>query len=201
MDANLTKLVKKVERMMGHPATDPNNPAVVPATGVFDRDDIEDVMSDHRVDAVRFALDYTLSQNLSGATTVWTPLAWWADDAILQDYNWQLVVADTPQPLIGRWDFNAPHIYPLYLTGRTYDLHGVAADLLDDWAAKVKLEHNLSIGALSLKREGKFSQLQEMATTHRKKMRFGSVRVHDDSVLSPPGQGKAWRQATAPPPM
>lgn len=201
MDTNITKLIKKVELWAGHPATIPDTSAVIPTGGVFSRDDLESFMDDARVDAVRYALDYTLASNLAGASVVWTALEWWADDAQLQNYNWSLVTADVPRPDIGRWDFSLPHIYPLYLTGRTYDLHRVTADVLEAWASRVKLEHDLAIGNLNLKRHQKAAKLMELAAGHRRKQRFGSVRIHDDSVLSTPGRGKAWKLATSPPPM
>lgn len=155
-------------------------------------------MADHVWRADRYVLDYTVPLGSSGATSVWTSVTDWAADAALVLGNGTVVAVDTPRPLEGRWEFNAPHAYPAYLTGRSYDLHATAADLLEQWAAKVKLEHDLSIGDLRLTRKQKYDALIDLAKNHRKRIRLRSVQIVDESYLA---SGVDYRSATAPPPM
>jgi hypothetical protein len=198
MEASLTKLVRKLERYLGHPATDVGNPDTVPANGVFTRNDLETAMADHVYRADRYGLDYTLATSGSGAIAVHSPATDWEDGVVLRRSDGTAVVPDLARPLEGRWEFNAATQYPLYAYGRSYDLHASAADLLEQWAAKVKLEHDLSIGDLKLTRAQKYDHLVAMAGQHRRKIRMMGVQIVSDDVLN---NSYDYRRATRPPPM
>lgn len=59
----------------------------------------------------------------------------------------------------------------LYLTGRSYDLYGAAADLLDDWAQKVSLQFDFSSDQQSFSRSQKQEMLKKAAEGYRRKAR------------------------------
>jgi hypothetical protein len=65
----------------------------------------------------------------------------------------------------------------LYLTGRSYDLYGAAADLLDDWAQKVSLEFDFSSDQQSFSRSQKQKMLKTAAEGYRRKTRARSTSV------------------------
>lgn len=198
MDAALTNLVRKVARYTGHPVPDPLLPDAIPTGGVFSRNDIEAFMNEYRWEAERYPLSYVISSNGAGASQVYTLVTDWATDVVLTRGSGTVVTPDTLDPENGRWRFNTPTQYPLYISGRSFDTHGAAAILLEGWAAKVKLEHDLSIGDLKLTRKQKYESLMDLAKAQRARMRIRSVRVPDDSVL---GGYSDYRAMTRPPAM
>lgn len=177
MDAALDDLVKKVCRYAGHPVPSTANPDAAPAGGVFTRHDIEGMMNEHLYHAERYSLDYVLSANGAGQIRAYSLLGDWATDTVLATGGGTTLVPNTSDFLLGSWKFNAPQVYPAYATGRSYDLHAAAGDLLEGWAAKVKLEHDLGIGDLRLNRRQKAQALLELAKLQQQKRRILSVRV------------------------
>lgn len=167
MDETLNYLVDKLRQMVGDPAG---------AKEVFDRDAIEGFLSDNFFSANGYMLEYAGSRAFSLLTN-------WSTDTVLTDPNGNELTPDEIDLLRGSWVFNTAQPYPIYVAGRTYDLHAAAADLLEAWAARIKLEHNLSIGDLKLDRNQKYTSLMDLAKYHRKKQRILSVRVPDDSFL------------------
>ena len=59
----------------------------------------------------------------------------------------------------------------LYLTGRTFDLYGAAADTLMDWAAKTALQFDFSSDSQSFSRSQKQAQLMQAAERYRRQAR------------------------------
>jgi hypothetical protein len=71
----------------------------------------------------------------------------------------------------------------LYVTGRSYDLYGAAADLLDDWAQKVALQFDFSSDQQSFSRSQKQAMLKTAAEGYRQKARshFARISCDDDA--------------------
>ena len=83
----------------------------------------------------------------------------------------------------------------LYLTGRSYDLYGAAADALDDWAQKVSLQFDFSSDQQSFSRSQKQKMLKDAAEGYRRKARARSSRVTrgDLAVDTPTSDVPHWR--------
>jgi hypothetical protein len=177
-DVTLDTLVDRLRKLVADPAGDRQ---------VFDRDEIEEVLATFRWDAVQYPLDYSV-ENLGGALGgrfFSAGVGSWADDAALTDINGNNVVIgvnDLVDLQSGTWSFfNIQAGVPYYVTGRSYDLYGAAAELLRRQAAKMKLQYDLSVGDLSVSRSQKQRNLLEMADTYDRRRRAVSVRV--DAVL------------------
>jgi hypothetical protein len=187
MDATLDHLVDRLRGLIGDSAGEKE---------IFDRDVIEEALNRYRYDAVRYPLEYALNANGSGAERVYSLLGWWAEDVVLRTGGGVVATPTESDFLTGSWSFAAPSVYPLYVSGRTFDLYAAAGDLLEQWAAKVKLEHDLSIGDLRLQRAQKRVALLEQAKLYRGKARLISVPIM--TTDAPVGD---YRKLTAPPPM
>jgi hypothetical protein len=187
MDTTLDALVDRVRRLIGDPAGPDQH---------FDRDEIEETMNRYRYDAVRYPLHYVLAPSGSGAERVYTTLGWWAADTILKTGAGTVVTPNTIDAMSGSWSFTAPQIYPLYATGRTFDLYAAAADLLESWSAILSREHSVQIGDIKLERGQKRASLMELAKLYQGKRRITSAPIIMDT-----GAVGDYRQLTAPPPM
>lgn len=173
-DVALDEVVERVRRLIADPAGD---------SQVFDRTEVEEVLGMFRFDAVQYPLDYT-TENLNGALGgrfFSAGVGSWADDAVLTDINGNevvLTVDDVADLQAGTWSFfDIQGGVPYYVTGRSYDLYGAAADLLRRQAAQMKLQYDLSVGDLSVSRSQKQKNLLEMAATYDRRRRAVSVRV------------------------
>lgn len=78
----------------------------------------------------------------------------------------------------GRVDFTDNQVgkNPL-LTGIAYDLYGVAADVLTDWASAVKLGYDISTDNQTLTRSQRHKQMLEQAQEYRKRAVIGSAKM------------------------
>lgn len=59
------------------------------------------------------------------------PCGNWESDAKLYTQNNSLLTPSTSEPNQGRWTFLEDQPPPLYIVGKTYDLYGTAADVLE----------------------------------------------------------------------
>lgn len=70
--------------------------------------------------------------------------------------------------------------------GYTYDVYAAAADVLEQWAAVVKLQYDFTTDDQSFKRSQKQQQMLELADEYRRKQLPASVLMASTDVL--PGQ-------------
>ena len=93
----------------------------------------------------------------------------WEADEVLIDASWAALTPATRDQLTGYWTFSSSVGPPVYLTGKRYDLHGAAAEVLEAWAAKVKLAFDFSEDGQSFKRSQQAALLVDLAMEHRRK--------------------------------
>jgi hypothetical protein len=99
----------------------------------------------------------------------------WEQGVTFVDKDYNLIVADSGFEFEGRWHFgsNIAANIPVYITGRCYDLNAVAANLLDQWAATLKLQYSFTTGGAGVgtsHRSGlsdKYAQVKALADTYR----------------------------------
>lgn len=94
-----------------------------------------------------------------------------AEPPSFQTLSYAAVTWDTKDFLTGHFTKTAGQDPPVYFTGRTYDVNAAAADLLEAWAGKTKLDFNFSTGTGSYSRQQKFADLMDLAKLYRKKSR------------------------------
>ncbi len=148
------------------------DPAGVDET--FSYDELGAFLSRHRVEVFSEPLGQVIEA--TGARVFSSPLRWWAD-VELRSSTGSVVLPDVSYLEEGRWTFAIPRGYPLYITGASLDMYAAAADLLEAWAAKVKLQYNFSTGDLRLDRGARYTNLLDLAGRMRKKANVRSAQM------------------------
>ena len=64
--------------------------------------------------------------------------AFWEDDYLIQIINGQPNPPDSAELLVGKFTYIANQTQPLIITGRVYNVYGVAASLLTSWVATLR---------------------------------------------------------------
>jgi hypothetical protein len=99
----------------------------------------------------------------------------WESDVALYDASWNTLAPSTSDYVTGHWTFTANREPPVFLVGKTYDLNAAAAELLIQWAGKVKAEFDFSADGLSASRSQKGLAILTLAREYQAK---GRVRLH-----------------------
>lgn len=111
----------------------------------------------------------------------------WEADEQLVDASWNTLTPATSDRQTGHWTFASPgQNPPVYIVGKTYDLYAAAADLLEAWAAKLKLEYDFSTDGQSFQRSLKVKAMLLLAREYRRLqlptiVRAGRSDVNADS--------------------
>jgi hypothetical protein len=118
----------------------------------------------------------------------------WESDVLLQDTSFATVTPTLSEELVGHWQFaTQPQSFAVRATGKTYDLYGSAADLLEAWAAQVMLEFNVTESGRAYNRQGKFEQLNSLAAQYRGRAMAQQSRItQGDAVPAHVGGGVVY---------
>jgi hypothetical protein len=95
----------------------------------------------------------------------------WESDVEIVNATWTPVTPTSSDYINGRFEFATEPDWPLTINGKTYDLYGAAADVLDAWAAKVKCEIDFRSEGQDLKQSQKADRMLELALTYRNKQK------------------------------
>lgn len=121
----------------------------------------------------------------------------WEDGVVLRDSSLAPVTPETSDLVAGRWTFAAEPPYPIYLTGRTYDLNGAAADALEQLAAAKATAFDFSSGGQTFQRSQQATALAAQAERYRRMARPQSGTLVREDIH--PGGGRRdapenWRR-------
>jgi hypothetical protein len=171
----MDNLIEQVRDLLADPAG---------ASQVFSDQQIQDALDLRREDLRTYPLrgepTFGAGQPLA-YLDYYADCAAWEDEAVLQGGGYQTLTADTAEPLRGHWTFAAHTPPPVYATGKVYDLHGCAADLLRKWAAKEKLSFDFtSSQQQQFLRSQKIKQLLQMAGEYAAQAKPQTVRLSRD---------------------
>lgn len=184
MRSTLTNLVTRLRRLIGDPASE---------NQVWDDNELTEYLDAHRLDYVDHLLTGIPTygpESLIQFRTWVAPWGDWEEDAALKDSHYNAITADAPNYLNGRWVFTVEPHYPLYLTGKTFDLFGAAADVLEAWGAlKLDAYDFQTADNQKFSRSQMFTNRQKLADSYRRKQRpqiATQVRsdVHPDDELT-----------------
>lgn len=105
-------------------------------------------------------------------------LSQWEGDAAFCDAAYNPLTPDESDWQNGHWRFNSPGKQPpILITGKSYDLSGAAADVLEAWAAREKLKFDFATDGQSFRESQKTEALVTLARSYRQQMRAGSGRL------------------------
>lgn len=65
-------------------------------------------------------------------------IGYWELDYNIQVINGTAAVPTAPEPLIGKFHYATNQIQPLVITGKVYNIYGVAVSLLTTWVAELR---------------------------------------------------------------
>lgn len=174
--ASMSDLIQRVRRYMGDPAS---------ASQHFTDQDVQDACDEHRF-TVRYAPlrpGPTLTQGaLYNFLDYYADMGNWESDAQLTWVDFSVLTPVTSDLINGHWTFSkpAPGQYPpVYITGKYYDLHATAADLLEQWAASLAITaYNFSADGGNFQRGQIVANLYKAADQHRRQALVVSVPTH-----------------------
>lgn len=64
--------------------------------------------------------------------------AFWEEDFLIQEVNGVTNMPDSEELLVGKFHYNAHQSVPLIITGKVYNVYGVASRLLTSWIATIR---------------------------------------------------------------
>jgi hypothetical protein len=179
---SMAAIISAVRLLINDPAGD---------TPVFADGEIQDALDHVRVDVNYLELATKAHVN-PGGTVLWLDyyaltgnqkLGDWEADAVLQGYpSFAVLSPITSDYLTGHWTFDTS-IYtwgqrpPVYLTGKTYDRFAAAAELLEDWAAKLTLEFTFSSDSQKFMLEQQSANLLRQADRYKLRMRPRTLQM------------------------
>lgn len=107
----------------------------------FTDQQIQDKLDTKRLDIYQRELNSpgTLTEN---GTIEWhdffAGIGYWETDYLIQKSNGPEAEPDTAEPLIGKFFYTANQIQPLVITGKVYNIYGVAVSLLTTQVAELR---------------------------------------------------------------
>lgn len=149
------------------------------ASPVFTADDLQAFLDRNRLEVCYLELARLEKRLVGGASDyrIFTAhLPFWERNALFYDaqYNLLTPVAAKSDWLAGRWEFDAAQS-AVYLSGFCFDFHSAAADALEAWAAKEKLNFDFYAHDQSYKESQKTEMLLTLAKEMRRKATFSMV--------------------------
>ena len=91
----------------------------------------------------------------------------WETDYQIQKVNGVNVTANTAEPLIGKFHFTTHQSTPLIITGKVYNVYGVASTLLTMWIAEVRSQIQMwTADGTTVQRIGQISSMQGLAAKY-----------------------------------
>ena len=195
---SMKDLVGKIRTLVGDPTTSgafPNDTG-----GLWSNQELQDFLDQRRLE-VRFDI-LSPSPTVSAGTYTYVdyyhPLSYWENDAVLKDASYAVLAPTTSEWLIGHWAFAAGQIPPVFIWGKTYDVNGVAADVLEAWAAKEKLSFDVATDMETFTRSQKREALLELADYYRKRSRpVMGIQQRTDENLAAGVPGPVWNTPTS----
>ncbi len=95
----------------------------------------------------------------------------WESDAALYANDYSALVPTVSDLIQGRWTFATSQIPPVFVSGQTYDLYAAAADVLEGWAAQVKLAYGFTSAGQTFNRQQQHQMLLALAEKYRQRAR------------------------------
>ncbi len=148
------------------------------ASQVFDDQAVQDHLDRHRIETRYRELTFAETVSPGGAISYldyYADVDNWEADEKLYDGAYNQLTPATADRLTGHWTFAANQVPPVLIVGKYYDLYAAAADLLEAWAAKLKLAYGFGTDGQTFNRQQQLSMLLEMAHEYRRQQRPVSV--------------------------
>lgn len=91
-------------------------------------------------------------------------LPMWETDYVIQQIDGDLATPDVAEPLIGKFHYTAHQDEPLMITGKVYNVYGVAATLMTMWIAEIRSQvMSWTADGTTVTRIGQIGAMQRLA--------------------------------------
>lgn len=180
--ASMTNLILRCRRYIGDTSG---------ATQHFADDALQDAFDERRI-TVRYAAlrpGPTLKPGaLYDYLDYYSDVGQWEEDVLLSWNDFSTLTPVTADYISGHWTFDnsasAAGQYPIvFITGKFYDVHATAADLLEQWAASLALAYDFTSDGQSFHRSQMAATLMKAADQHRMKAMPTSAMVVRSDVM------------------
>ena len=169
--ATMAELIGRLRALIGDPAG---------AGQAFDDQTLQDYL-DRRQTVVRYApLRAESSPRPGGAVDYldyYADVGDWEADETLYDGSYSILIPASADRLTGHWTFVSSQPPPVMIVGKSYDVYGSAADVLEAWAATEKLNFDFEADGQSFRRSQKVTALLALAREYRHRQQPVSVRM------------------------
>jgi len=157
----------------------------------FTDQQVQDTLDCHRRDltAVPLLPDPSFTSSSMVYLDYYSDIAFWEDAMVLQNGSFTTITPSTTEPLVGHWHFTSSQAPPVFVSGSVYDVHGAAADLLEQYAAAVSLQFDFTSGAQQFSRSQQVKALLELAQTHRAQAWVRDLAATRPDLLTGPRLG------------
>lgn len=168
MRSTMSALVTQVRLLIGDPSS---------AAPVFPDDDLLVMLDNNSTDVLYEQLTPQPTMQPGGASEYLTFRAsagWWEAGEQLSDAGYNTLTAATVNRQRGVWTFSE-HQPTVLLRGTCYDVYGAAADAVDAWIGKVKLQFDFAADGGDYKRSQQLAGLISLRDTLRSRSGAGGV--------------------------
>lgn len=160
----------------------------------FTDDQIQDRLDAHRTEMRYIELRPQPSFQPGGAVLYldyYSDQQYWESDILIQNLSYYTVVPDLSEDIVGHWHFNTqPTGIGIRATGKIYDIYASGAELLESWAAQVKLDFAFVSGRDQYQRQQKFDMLLKLAASFRARAQVHTSRlIQSDATSDHDGTG------------
>jgi hypothetical protein len=175
----MENLIARVRDMVNDPGGD---------TQKFSDQQIQDVLDRHRIDFRYMELTpgITISGGVSQYLNYYADEGDWEEDVVISSSTGEAVTPATADYLTGAWTFSSSQSPPLLITGKSYDPHAAAAEVLRMWASREKLSFDATQGGTSMSRSQKIKNILDMASQYDGMAKIRSVQIIRTDVSTTP---------------
>jgi hypothetical protein len=133
-------------------------------TKTFTDQEVQDVLDRFRRDVKYAWLTASWSIAPGGAVTYsdfYSPIGGnWESDAALVDGSYNVLTANSSDPLVGIWTFSPGRTtMDVAIVGRQYDVYATCEELCSRWVSKLKLDYAFSSGGRTRQRKERIDNL------------------------------------------
>lgn len=122
-----------------------------------------DIYNEYLEPAKKLALDGTEEH-----TDFYSKRNFWEEGAVLQLYTGAVLTPATMEYQIGRWTFSTHQtLLPISVTGRVYNVYGVASKLLIQWENTIRGQFNFTADGLTIQRISELKDIHSLALTYQ----------------------------------
>jgi hypothetical protein len=175
----MENLIARVRDMVNDPGGDAQK---------FSDQQIQDVLDRHRIDFryMEITPGITISGGVAEYLNYYADEGDWEEDVVISSSTGAAVSPATSDYLTGAWTFASSQYPPLYLTGKSYDPHASAAEVLRMWASREKLSFDATQGGQSMSRSQKIKNILDMASQYDGMAKIRSVQIVRTDVSTTP---------------